>query len=261
MDSKSTKDGFQSSSDFFDTYEYEGVGVIHVKSRAFDIASDLQLKNALFNKINIAGGSSSIRVLLLLSDNSILGEKHNRIFWNNVIESYDGNMHLIREVNALSQYIEMMCSFRKIVVSAVRGSVVETFLGVILSTDFRVISEDTVFSFPCRQFGLPPQGALAFLLPRYIGIAKAKGILLRAEPILASQALALGLVDKVIPNANYESSCLEFAKGLTALPPEVAGLTKRLFECDMKELHTYLELEAKLIGPHKVILPPEDAPL
>lgn len=142
-------------------------------------------------------------------------------------------------------------------VSAVQGSVVGAFLGAILSTDFRVVSENTVFSFPHMQYGMPPQGALAFLLPRYIGIAKTKSILLLAEPIGASQALDIGLVDIVVPSVDFERSCLEFARELTSLAPEVIGMTKRLFECSMKELHSYLELEAKLVGLHKVKLPPD----
>ena len=192
-----------------------------------------------------------------MSDDSVLGEEKNAQFWKETLESHEGDRQLLREENALAQYIEMMCSFKKIVVSAVQGSVVGAFLGAILSTDFRVVSENTVFSFPYMQYKVPPQGALAFLLPKYIGVAKAKGILLRAEPIMAPQALDIGLVDSVVPSADFERSCLEFARNLTSLSTDVVGMTKRLFECSMKELHSYLELEAKLVGLHKVTLPSE----
>ena len=257
MDSQTSKDRFESSGDFLDSYIEDGVGVIHLKDKVFEIASDLSLKGALFDKIKLAEKTPEISVVLVLSDDSILGEEQNLRFWRHIVESHDGDMQLIREVNALSQYIEMMCSFRKVVVSAVQGSVVGAFLGAILSTDFRVASENTVFSFPYMQYEMPPQGALAFLLPKYIGIAKAKSILIRAEPILASQALDIGLVDSVVPSADFERSCLEFAKKLTNLSTDVVGMTKHLFECDMKELHSYFEIEAKLIGLRKVKLPPD----
>ena len=250
---------FESSDDFLDCYVKDSIGVIHLKDRVFEIASDLSLKGTLFDKIRLAEKCTVIKVLLVVCDDSILGEEQNSQFWKNIVESHDGDMQLIREVNALSQYIEMMCSFGKIVVSAVRGSVVGAFLGAILSTDFRVASDSTVFSFPYMQYRMPPQGALAFLLPRYIGIAKAKSILLRAEPIQASQVLGLGLVDKVLPNTGFEKACLEYASELTHLAPEVVGMTKRLFECSMKELHTYFEMETKLLGLHKVTLPPDEA--
>jgi len=240
-----------------DSYIDSGVGVIHLKDKIFEMATNLSLKAALFEKIRLAREIPEVRVLLVMNDESILGKEKYAQFWRNTVEARDGNQQTSRQVNALAQYIEMMCGYDKIVVSAVRGSVVGAFLGAILSTDFRVVSEDTVFSFPHMQYGMPPQGALAFLLPRYIGIAKSKSILLRAEPILASQALDLGLVDSVVPSADFKRSCLEFAGKLTNLPTEVIGMTKRLFECSMKELHTYFELEAELVGLHKVKLPPE----
>jgi len=249
---------FESSGDFLDSYVQGGVGVIHLKHKVFEIATSLSLKAALFSKIKLAEEIPEVRVLLVMNDESILGEEKYARFWRDTVQAFDGNTQTARQVHALAQYIELMCGYGKIVVSAVRGSVVGAFLGAILSTDFRVVSENTVFSFPHMQYGMPPQGALAFLLPRYIGIAKAKSILLRAEPILASQALDLGLVDSVAPNTGFEKACLEYASKLTHLEPEVVGMTKRLFECSMKELGAYFKVEAELVGLHKVKLPPEE---
>jgi 2-(1,2-epoxy-1,2-dihydrophenyl)acetyl-CoA isomerase len=255
MNKEHTNGGFESSGDFLDSYVDDGVGVIHLKNRVFEIATSLDLKGMLFGRIKVAEENPSIKVLLIMSDESVLGEEQNSQFWGSIVESNEGVMQLTREENALAQYIEMMCGYGKVVVSAVRGSVVGAFLGAILSTDFRVVSENTVFSFPHMQYGMPPQGALAFLLPKFIGSARSKSIILRAEPILASQALDLGLVDSVVSSANFEQSCLEFARELTNLPTNVVGMTKRLFECSMKELHAYFELEANLVGLHKVTLP------
>ena len=255
MDSQVSIDGFRSSGDFLNSYIEDGVGVIHLKDKVFQVATDLSLKAALFEKIKLAEEIPEVRVLLVMNDESILGEDRYSQFWRNTVEASDGSQQTSRQVHALAQYIEMMCGYEKIVVSAVRGSVVGAFLGAILSTDFRVVSENTVFSFPHMQYGMSPQGALAFLLPRYIGIAKAKGILLRAEPISASQALDLGLVDRVVPNADFERACLEYARELTHLAPEVVGMTKRLFKCSQKELCDYFKVEAELLCLHKVKLP------
>jgi len=257
MDSQVSKDRFKSSGHFLDSSVEDGVGVIHLKDKVFQIATDLTLKGALFEKIRLAGEIPEVSVLLVISDDSILGEEENFNFWSIILNSPDGSMQLSREENSLIQFIEMMCGYEKIVVSAVRGSVVGAFLGAILSIDFRMASENTVFSFPYMEYRIPPQGALAFLLPRYIGIAKAKNILLRAEPISASQALDLGLVDSVFPSADFERSCLEFAKQLTSLPTDVVGMTKRLFKCNMKELCAYLKVEEELVQLHKLKLPPE----
>ena len=246
---------FESSGDFLDSYVEDGVGVIHLKEKVFQIATDLILKGVLFEKIIHAGAIPEVKVLLIMSDDSILGEERNLQFWREAVESGDGNIQLSREENALAQYIQFMCGYGKIVISAVQGSVVGAFLGAILSTDFRVVSENTVFSFPHMQYRMPPQGALAFFLPRYINVTKAKNILLRAEPILALQALDLGLVDGVFSSAGFERSCLKFAGKLTNLSTDVVGMTKRLFKCSMQELCAYFELEAELVELHKIELP------
>lgn len=255
MTSNDRSSVFESSGDFLDSYVKDGVGVIHLKDKVFEMATNISLKEAFFSKVKLAGELSAVKVLLIMNGDSVLGEEKNSQFWREIVESHKGDMQLSREVNALAQYIEMMCGYGKIVVSAVQGSVVGAFLGAILSTDFRVVSENTVFSFPHMQYRMPPQGALAFLLLRYIGIAKARSILLRTEPIRASQALDIGLVDSVFPSVDFERSCLEFARKLTSLSTEVVGMTKRLFECSMKELSAYFELEAELVGLHKVKLP------
>lgn len=255
MDAQGSKKRFQSSNGLLDSYLKEGVGVIHLKDRVFEIATSLDLKAMLFQKIRLAVEIPDIRVLLIISNDSILGEERNSRFWKSIVESNDGVMQLTREENALTQYIEMICGYSKIVVSAVRGSVVGAFLGASLSTDFRVASENTIFSFPHTQYKMPPQGALAFLLPKYVGAAKAKSILLRSEPISASQALKMGLIDRVVPSADFEQSCFKFARELTSLSTDVVGMTKRLFECSMTELHDYFKLESELVGLHKVTLP------
>lgn len=255
MTSQNAKDTFQSNGDFLDSFVRDGVGVIHLKDKAFEIATDFSLKANLFKKIQQARESPAIKVLLFLNNESIFGEEKNTQFFRRLHEEDEGIMLLYREENALAQFIETMCGFEKIVISAVQGSVVGAFLGAILSTDFRLASRNTVFSFPYVRYGLPPQGALPLLLPRYVGRARAKSIIMRAEPISAMHALEFGLVDSVYPGADFERSCLQFAGKLTGISTDSVGMTKRLFEGSMKEVQEYFRLEAKLVGLHKLKLP------
>jgi len=257
MDKQIIAGGFQSSSDFLDSYIDSGVGIIHLKDEVFEIATSLSLKAALFEKIRLAEESPAINVLLIMSDDSILGEERHSQFLRETAESRDKDGQLSREVNALSQFIQLMYGFEKIVISAVRGSVVGAFLGAILATDFRIASEDTVFSLPCMEYELPPQGALPYFLPRYLGISKAKEILLRGEPIPALYAKELGLLDDVVPNCKYEEACIAFAASLAHLSVKVIGMTKRLLAWDMRGLEAYLQIENGIMIAHK-LKPPLD---
>ena len=176
-----------------------------------------------------------------------------------IVESFNGEMNLFREENALSQFIQLMCEFEKIAVSGVRGSVVGAFLGAILATDHRITTDNTVFSFPHIRYQMPPQGALAFFLPKYVGIMKAKKILLSGDSLSATQALELGLVDEIVTDDSFEQGCIKAAKKILRVPSSVVSMTKHLMQCDLKGLATYFEMEAKLAVKHKIKLPPNES--
>jgi enoyl-CoA hydratase/carnithine racemase len=251
------ENSFESSGDFLEAYIDNSVGVINLKNKVFEITTDIALKEAFFGKIHLAHLLPQIKVVLLLSGNSALGEDNYARFIQSIVESADGEMKHFREENALSQFIRLICGFEKIVVSGVRGSVIGSFLGAILSTDHRVASENTVFSFPHIRYETSPQGALAFFLPKYLNMAKAKKILLSGEPLSAAQACELGLVDEVVADNIYEGKCIEIAGKMAQVPSSVVGMTKRLMEFDLKALEAYFKKEAELTALNKIKLPSE----
>jgi enoyl-CoA hydratase/carnithine racemase len=239
-------DSFESSSEFYDSYIDEKVGVINLKGDIFELATDLPLKEAIYGKVRLSYRLPEIKVLLILSGESALGEDKLAQFEKSIKGSADGEIKLVREENALSQFIRLMCGSSKIVISGVRGSVVGPFLGAILSADQRVASENTVFSFPYVNLELSPQGALAFFLRQYLGTVRAKKILLSCEPLSAVRALELGLVDDVVAENIFEEKCVEIAKKLSAIPAGVVDMTKRLTKCDLKDLDAYLKMETEM---------------
>jgi enoyl-CoA hydratase/carnithine racemase len=246
---------FEYSGDLLEAYIDNSVGVINLKNKVFEITTDIALKEAFFSKIRSAHLLPQIKVLLLLSGNSALGEENYARFIQSIVESTDGEMKHFREENALSQFIKLICGFEKIVVSGVRGSVIGSFLGAILSTDHRVASESTVFSFPHIRYETSPQGALAYFLPKYLSMAKAKNILLSGEPLSADKACELGLVDEVVADNIYEKKCIKIAGKMAQIPSSVVGMTKRLMEFDLKGLEAYFKKEAELTALNKIKLP------
>ncbi len=249
------KNSLESSSEFFDFYIDKMVGVLDLKSGVYEIATNLQLKEDFFNKIRLANRLPEIKVLLVLSDRSALGEEGYIQFEKSIRESADKDMQLIREENALSQYIRLVSGSEKIVISGVRGSVIGAFLGAVLSTDYRVASEDTMFSFLHIKYEISPQGALGFFLPRYVGTAKAKKILFNGDPIPAAKAYELGLVDEIIADDVFEEKCLEIAQKLAEVPPHVVALTRHQMRGELGELEAYLKMEADIAaGFHSKLL-------
>ena len=73
-----------------------------------------------------------------------------------------------------------------------------------------------------------PDGGGAYLLPRLVGVARAKELLFLGDDLPAADAAALGLVNRVVPPGELESAVTELAHRLAAGPTRALALTKCL---------------------------------
>ena len=98
-------------------------------------------------------------------------------------------------------------------------------------------------SAPFAKVGLAPDFAIAHTLPKRIGFARARQALLYARSFKASEALAIGLADDVVADAEVQALALERAMELAALPSHAAALTKRMLERSA-DAEAVLDIEA-----------------
>lgn len=260
---------FDFRSEELDSYVESGVGVLHFKDKVFEMSVDFSLQSTLMEQIKIASESPDIKVLLMKCNHSILGEERNNQYWKCIIGLCDEGeacdfygitdpaTAVARVDSTLNQIILTMLRFDKFVISALQGSVVTDFLGAILAADYRIISDDTVFSFPHIRYGLPPRGGLGYMLPKYIGLSKAKEILFNGAPVNAAEADRLGLVDAVVKKDEFDERCLEIAKRFTGIPPDILASTKKLIEFNIKELEEFFKLESSLTNVYQIHFPKE----
>lgn len=245
---------FESSSDYFDSYKDDVVGVINLKGDVFGMATNLTLKEAFFGKIRSAYHIPEIKALLILSGESALGEDKYIEFEKALKESGDNNMKLILEENALCQYIRLLLTSEKIIINGIRGSVIGAFLGAILSTDYRIASESVSFSFLDVKHEMLPQGALSYFLPRYIGMPNTKKILFSGSSISAIKACELGLVDEVVRDDGFEKRCVEIARNMSQIPSGVVRLTKRLIKGDLQGLEACFQMDSRQVKNSSTML-------
>jgi enoyl-CoA hydratase len=85
------------------------------------------------------------------------------------------------------------------VIAAVKGETSGAGLGLALAADIRIASSDAVFSFPEAQFGVPPIFGSSQRLYKTVGIGRAKELLFTGRAVDAEEALAIGLINKVVP--------------------------------------------------------------
>src|SRR5688572_7335118 len=85
------------------------------------------------------------------------------------------------------------------VIAAVNGAAAGAGFSLALACDLRVASEDAFFVIAYGRIGASPDGGMTYFLPRVVGPAKAKQLLLEDPMIPAPEALDLGLVSYVVP--------------------------------------------------------------
>ena len=106
----------------------------------------------------------------------------------------------------------------KPVIAAISGHAVAGGLELAAWCDLRVAEEDAILGVFCRRFGVPLIDGGTVRLPRLIGLGRALDLILTGRPVPAREALAIGLVDRVVPAGQARAAAEDLARELAALP-------------------------------------------
>lgn len=148
-------------------------------------------------------------------------------------------------VDALQEVTRLIVQGPLPVVGGVTGWAVGGGLEWVANCDLVVMGEGTRCFFPEMSLGLFVTGGITVLLPRLVGLARARDLLLLGERFTAAQALEWGLVTRVVPDAHVLDAALALARSLAQLPPEpVQALRETLARVGAAELDDALRLEA-----------------
>ena len=106
----------------------------------------------------------------------------------------------------------------KPVIAAVAGHAVAGGLELALLCDLRVVEEDATFGVFCRRFGVPLIDGGTVRLPRLIGLSRALDLILTGRAVDATEALAMGLANRVVPKGLSRPAAEELAAGIARFP-------------------------------------------
>ncbi|MGS0740961.1 enoyl-CoA hydratase [Glaciimonas sp. GG7] len=128
------------------------------------------------------------------------------------------------------QFLWQISHASKPLIAAVAGAAVGIGTTLLLHCDLVYAAEDARFSMPFTQLGVCPEAASSLLLPQLAGYQRAAEKLLLGEAFDATEAQAMGLVNKILP----ADQLLAFAQGqaakLVALPASSIRITKQLMK-------------------------------
>jgi enoyl-CoA hydratase/carnithine racemase len=149
----------------------------------------------------------------------------------------------------LQEALTILARLPKPVVAAVTGYALGGGLEIALAADFRVVGESAQLGVPEILLGVIPGGGGTQRLTRLIGPAKAKGMVFTGRFVKADEALALGLADKVVPDADVYTAALEMASQWANGPAIALRAAKQAIDDGLEvDLDSALRLESALFA-------------
>jgi len=147
------------------------------------------------------------------------------------------------------EYNPLILAMRRLpkpIVGAINGVAAGAGCSLALACDLRLAADSASFLQAFIKIGLVPDSGSSFFLPYLIGPARAAEMVFLAEPVKADQALAMGLVNRVVPLPKLMAEARELANRLAQLPTVAIGQAKRQLNLALSaDLETVLEEEAR----------------
>jgi 2-(1,2-epoxy-1,2-dihydrophenyl)acetyl-CoA isomerase len=167
----------------------------------------------------------------------------------------EGLGDFLREVTAYLQISAgALIRLNAVVVTEVQGYAAGGGgLGLVCASDIVVSGQSAKFMAGATRVGMAPDGGATVILPRLVGLRRASEIFLSNRAVDAAEALAIGLVTKVVPDAELSAECSRAVRLLANGAPKAMAATKRLLwngvglgveACLPEEARTVAELSA-----------------
>ena len=148
-------------------------------------------------------------------------------------------------VRVLNRLVMRLAGFPRPTIAMVDGYAVGSGCNLALCCDLVVASDRARFGQVFGKVGLVPDGGGSWLLPRIIGLARAKELVYTGRIVEAAEALEMGLVNRVVPAEALVDAAGELARQIAEGPPNAQALAKQLLHGALgADLSAALENEA-----------------
>lgn len=204
-----------------------GVRTIRLNRPEAMNALDLAAKGALTQTVLAAADDATVRCVVLtgtgrrafcvgqdLREHVRLLQAKDEWLFRSVPEHYNPVAHAL-------------ATMPKPVVAAVNGVAAGAGAAFTFAADLRIVAESAGFNLAFTAIALSADSGASWWLPRLVGVAKAKELLLMPRTVGAAEALELGLATEVVPDDAFEARVAEVAQALAAGPTLAYGAVRR----------------------------------
>ncbi len=135
----------------------------------------------------------------------------------------------------------------KPVIAAVNGVAAGAGANLALCADITIAGESASFIQAFSKIGLVPDTAGSYFLPRLVGMQRATALMMTGEKVSATQAASMGMIWKVVADADLMQEAAQLGRQLATLPTTALGLIKQQLKGSFENtLEEQLQLEDQL---------------
>ena len=146
-------------------------------------------------------------------------------------EAHVGGME--QRIVVTHQFLYQLRRMPKPVLVSVQGACAGIGMGFVAACDLAIAADDAFFTLAYRHVGLSGDGGTTYFLPRIVGERKALELILLGERFTAAQALAMGVVNWVVPRTELADQTAKIARRLADGPTVALGIAKRLMRSSL----------------------------
>jgi len=197
-----------------------------------------EMMSALLDALQRASHDSAIRILLIRGSGKDFCAG---LDLSEVLKSAEDAQASLTSARRLGDLYIAMRRHPKPIIAAVHGRALGGGAGIATASDLILANESAQFGYPEVKLGFIP-AIVATMLRRAVNERQAMELALTGEPLNASRAYAIGLVNRVYPDAEFDAEVERYVVTLAANSATAMSLSKRLlYETDGMSFETSIE--------------------
>lgn len=159
----------------------------------------------------------------------------------------DSDLAAFRKLlDAAQAIVVQIAEMTKPVIASINGIAAGAGCNLALACDYRIASDQAKLSESFVKLGLHPDWGGTWLLPRLVGRSRAFELMVTGRMVEAEEALAIGMVDRVVPAADLAAETQKLASAMAAGPPlAIAAIKSALRQSEKNNLGAQVELESE----------------
>ena len=205
----------------------DGVGHLRLNRPEAANGMDVPFLRALYEAVMTAHGQSSLRALVLSGEGKHFcagGDVKAFAAQGEALPDY-----LRQATSWLQVCTQGLLNLQAPVIAAVHGFAAGGGgFGLVCASDLVVAAESARFMSGATRVGMAPDAGSTVTLAQIVGVRKAMEIFLTNPTLTAAEALEIGLITRVVPDASLQDEALTLARSLAAGAPRAQAATKRL---------------------------------